>query len=110
MARESEFPGRVALPKSCHLAVLHDELVDVIRELRSPELETLDGNQLPRRSARKSKRKTASRLIEHLEFYFGWSYVRFPSSTSMPAETAVNNFEFEAIWHSVVGVKGSFFS
>jgi len=28
----------------------------------------------------------------------------------MPAATAVNSLEFEAIWHSVAGVKGSFFS
>src|SRR6266849_6412848 len=40
----------------------------------------------------------------------GLSQVSLPSSTSMPADTAVNNFEFEAIWHSVAGVKGNFFS
>ena len=40
----------------------------------------------------------------------GLSQLSFPSSTSIPAATAVNNLELEAIWHSVVGVKGSFFS
>ena len=44
LAREGEFAGGVALLQSGDFAVLHDELPNVIRELRGPELETLDGN------------------------------------------------------------------
>ncbi len=46
LPREGEFAGRVALLQSSHYVVFHDELVDVVRELRRPELQTLMGISL----------------------------------------------------------------
>src|SRR5437762_12554438 len=70
LPREGEFAGRVALLQRGHFAILHDELINNIPELRCPELEPLDGNELDGRSARERKRKTGSRLIEYFKFNF----------------------------------------
>src|SRR5207245_9214800 len=75
LPREGEFPGRVARLQRGHFAIFHDELIDDIRELRRPELETLEGNQLDGRSAREGERKTRSELIEHFKFNLSWSHV-----------------------------------
>src|SRR5436189_126504 len=75
LPREGEFAGRVALLQRGHFAILHDELINNIPELRCPELEPLDGNELDGRSARERKRKTGSRLIEYFKFNFGRSRV-----------------------------------
>src|SRR5882724_7286293 len=75
LPREGEFALRVTLLQSGYLAVLHDELPNVIRELRRPELEPLDGDQLLGRSARKGERETSAGLVEHLKFDLGRSDV-----------------------------------
>src|SRR5216684_5293409 len=75
LPREGEFAGGVTLLQGSHLAVLYDELPNVIRELRGPELEALDGDQLLGRSTGKGERKTSAGLVEHLEFDLGRSHV-----------------------------------
>src|SRR5882762_9450374 len=75
LPREGEFAGGVTLLKSSHLAVLYDELPNVIRELRRPEREPLDGDQLLGRSAGKGQRETSAGLVEHLELDLGRSDV-----------------------------------
>src|SRR2546422_8057708 len=64
------FARRIPLLQSLHLPVLHDELIDVISELRSPELQTLDRDKLSRRSDREYQRKTGPRLVVHFKLNF----------------------------------------
>src|SRR5207253_2665509 len=75
LAREGEFAGRVARFQRAYFAILHDELIDDIGELRGPELKPFERNQLDGRSAREGKRKTGSGLIKHFKFDLGRSHV-----------------------------------
>src|SRR6266446_4684556 len=75
LPRERILAGRVARFQRGYFAVLHDELIDHVRELRGPELEALDGNQLDGRSAREDQRETGAGLVEHLKLNFGRGHV-----------------------------------
>src|SRR5882762_5395774 len=75
LTREGELALRGTFLQGGHFAVLHDEFPNVIRELRGPKLESLDGDQLLKRSPGKGKRETSARPVEHLEFYLGRDHV-----------------------------------
>src|SRR5713101_4155049 len=75
LPRERVFAGRVARFQRGYFAVLHDELIDHVRELRGSELEALNGKQLDGRSSRECQRETGAGLVEHFKFNLGRSHV-----------------------------------
>jgi hypothetical protein len=56
LAGISEFSRRIPLLQCLHLPVLHYKLINAIGKLWSPEPQSLDGNKLLRRRARKHQR------------------------------------------------------
>ena len=60
------------------------------------------------RRVTRALRFSSKKRMEGTDSFTGWSQVSLPSSTSIPAATAVKSLELEAIWNRVFGVKGSF--